>query len=284
MKKGFYGKSFLYAAASLLLAALAVAQAPATSKTVKTRDAASGQASGREAQSGMSTGRRQYQPFPNREASGAAPANPEAGNGAQTAREASSGMATGRRQYGPRPSSETASGHATGREASSGQASGREAQSGMSTGRRQYEPSLTREETSAAPTSPEAASGVQTAREASSGMATGRKSGSIQAGDFNRGPNAKSSAHATETLDAAPGGSGVPAQTSKGSNPLYKESGSAGVNPLYESKDKTAAAPEPNATGHAVVEYKDGEDGTMRYRPGNNKTAKTADKTKGTTR
>jgi hypothetical protein len=209
----------------------------------------------------MATGRRQYQPISTREAS-AAPTNPEATNSVQTAREASSGMATGRREAG------------------SGQASGREAQSGMATGRRQYQPLPTRE-ASAAPTNPEATNSVQTAREASSGMATGRKSGSVIAADFNYDRNAKNSGHATEKLDAV-AGSGETQQTPKSSNPMYKDGGNVGENPLYEGKDKTAAAPKPSATGHDVVEYKDGEDGTMRYRPGNNKTTKTTDKGNGT--
>ena len=261
MKMRSYGKTVIYAAAFLMLAVLAVAQAPATSKTAKPRDAASGQASGRDVQTGISTGRRQYQPISTREAS-AAPTNPEATTSVQTAREASSGMATGRR------------------EAASGQASGREAQSGMATGRRQYQP-LPIRDASAAPTSPEATNSVQTAREASSGMATGRKSGSVIAADFDY-KNAKNSGHATEKLDVAPEGTGNAKPSPVSSNPMYKDGGNVGENPLYQGKDKTAAAPKPTATGHDVVEYKDGEDGTMRYRPGNNKTAKTTGKGNGT--
>ena len=203
MKMHSFGKTVLYAAAFLMLAALAVAQAPATSKTVKPRDAASGQASGRDVQTGMSTGRRQYQPISTREAS-------------------------------------------------------------------------------AAPTNPDATNSVQTAREASSGMATGRKSGSVIAADFNYDRNAKNSGHATEKLDVAPEGTGEAKPSTMSSNPMYKDNGNVGENPLYQGKDKTAAAPKPSATGHDVVEYKDPEDATTRYRPGNNKTTKTTGKGNGT--
>jgi hypothetical protein len=82
------------------------------------------------------------------------------------------------------------------------------------------------------------------------------------------------SAHASESV-ATP----APAATAKGdemktvsSNPLYKGNESAGANPLYQSKEKQAA---PGSAGSThVVEYKDGEDMTTRYRPGNNKTSK----------
>ncbi len=53
---------------------------------------------------------------------------------------------------------------------------------------------------------------------------------------------------------------------------MYKDNKSTGSNPLYESKEKQAA-PNPGAS-HEIVEYKDGEDMTTRYRPGNNKTSK----------
>ncbi|MGH9615431.1 MAG: hypothetical protein ACRD28_01735 [Acidobacteriaceae bacterium] len=43
-----------------------------------------------------------------------------------------------------------------------------------------------------------------------------------------------------------------------------------GVNPLYESKDKMNS--KPNTGASKVEPYKDGEDMTTRYRPGNNKT------------
>ena len=108
-------------------------------------------------------------------------------------------------------------------------------------------------------------------REASSGMATGRRQHEpvLLSADKSLG-----SAHATESLaaptqaDKAKGGQMQNAST----NPLYKDNKSAGTNPLYESKDKQAA-PKPG-TNHEVVEYKDPEDMTTRYRPGNNKTSK----------
>lgn len=112
----------------------------------------------------------------------------------------------------------------------------------------------------------EAASGHASGREASSGMATGRRQYQpvIISNDKSLG-----SAHATESLDTpAKGGQMQNVST----NPMYKGDKSTGSNPLYESKEKQAA-PNPG-TSHDVVEYKDGEDMTTRYRPGNNKTSR----------
>jgi hypothetical protein len=182
-------------------------------------------------------------------------------------RETSTGMASGRRQHQPAI--------ITAREASSGMATGRSAQVGESS-------------------QPSAAADVVTAREASSGMATGRKSGSVimqdresvtparetgsalptgkaVSGDPHVNENARNSAHATESLDA---GSKDAAKLSQvQSNPMYKDSGLQGTNPLYQGKDKTAAPPSGNGS-KPVVEYKDGEDGTTHTRPGNHKPGK----------
>ena len=76
------------------------------------------------------------------------------------------------------------------------------------------------------------------AREASSGMATGRQ----VSGDPHEYVNSRNSAHATESLDA---GSKDAAKMSKAqSNPMYKDNGMEGTNPLYQGKDKTAAPSE----------------------------------------
>ncbi len=118
---------------------------------------------------------------------------------------------------------------------------------------------------SSAPSVSEAAnSKVQTAREASSGMATGRHQDAPVTASADK---SLSSAHATESV-ATP----APAAETVSSNPLYKGNQSAGSNPLYQSKEKQAAA--SSGAGHDVVEYKDGEDGITRTRPGNNKTSK----------
>jgi FtsZ-interacting cell division protein ZipA len=60
------------------------------------------------------------------------------------------------------------------------------------------------------------------------------------------------------------------------SNPLYKDNASQGNNPLYQGRDSAEKAPTgTQPTGAAnTVEYKDPEDRTTRYRPGNNKTTK----------
>jgi hypothetical protein len=81
--------------------------------------------------------------------------------------------------------------------------------------------------------------------------------------------NSKSmgSAHATESLTTTnPKGNAKPQDTA---------GHRSGENPLYESKDKTAAKPKSKTP---TVEYKDPEDMTTRYRPGNNKTTKTENK------
>jgi hypothetical protein len=162
------------------------------------------------------------------------------------------------------------------RQSSAPSVSERETSTGMASGRRQHQPAII------------------TAREASSGMATGRKSGSVimqdresvtparetgsalpsgkaVSGDPHVNENARNSAHATESLDA---GSKDAAKLSQvQSNPMYKDSGLQGTNPLYQGKDKTAAPPSGNGS-KPVVEYKDGEDGTTHTRPGNHKPGK----------
>jgi hypothetical protein len=129
--------------------------------------------------------------------------------------------------------SQTTPQKANARQTSSGHAMGREASSGMATGRRQYQ----------------------------GGQATERKSGSVVAADF----DSKS-----RVTTSQPGSQ--PAAKSLGSAHATESLGASGENPLYEGKDKTAAA--PAAHSHEVVEYKDGEDMTTRYRPGNNKTTR----------
>ncbi len=157
-------------------------------------------------------------------------------------------------------------------------------------------PSKTKPQTSSAGTASDRKSGsvIVLDREASSGMASGRReassgqasgrqdqfpkaSGAIadQGAD---GPqaqfNARNSAHATESVAAQSGSD----QKHKGSlagaqsNPLYQSTGNSGTNPLYESKDKSALRTNGNAAP-APQQYKDGEDGTTRTRPGNNKPA-----------
>ncbi len=84
---------------------------------------------------------------------------------------------------------------------------------------------------------------------------------SAQAATF---PSFKSmgSAHATALPPAANGGNRKGAQDAP-----------SGVNPPSEAKG-SVAAPKPGAKAPSV-EYKDPEDMTTRYRPGNNKTSKT---------
>jgi hypothetical protein len=163
------------------------------------------------------------------------------------------------------------------RQSSTPSVSEREMSSGLASGRRQHQPA------------------TDTAREASSGMATGRKSGSVivqdsesvtpardsgsalptcrqASGDPHVDENARTSAHATESLDAA---SKDPAKLSQAqSNPMYKDGGSEGTNPLYQGKDRTAAPSSGGNGSRPVLEYKDGEDGTTHTRPGNHKPAK----------
>ncbi|WP_109484927.1 hypothetical protein [Occallatibacter savannae] len=160
------------------------------------------------------------------------------------------------------------------RQASIPSVSEREAGSGMATGKRQHNPVNI------------------TAREAGSGLATGRKSGSVIAADYDAmtAPretgsgmatgksisgdpheylNERNSAHAAESLDVDSKHAGN--MSSAQSNPMYKDPGTAGSNPLYQGKDKTAA---PAGNGTKPAEYKDGEDGTTHTRPGNHKPSK----------
>ena len=135
---------------------------------------------------------------------------------------------------------------------------------------------------------------VTTARETGSGMATGRRSGSIivhnddseitareagtgmatgkQSAQFNPREYSRNSAHAMESLDAGSKDAGKMSQAQ--SNPLYKDSGMQGTNPLYQGKDRTAAPPSGGTGSKPVVEYKDGEDGVSHTRPGNHKPTK----------
>jgi hypothetical protein len=79
---------------------------------------------------------------------------------------------------------------------------------------------------------------------------------------------------------AASGASGRKAQSSQapdiavdhaGGNSQTAQKGNSGVNPMYQSKDKANIKPN---SGASTVEYKDPEDMTTRYRPGNNKTTR----------
>jgi hypothetical protein len=161
------------------------------------------------------------------------------------------------------------------RESVSPSVSERETSTGVASGRRQHQPvTITARETSSGMATGRRSGSViildndsvTTAREASSGMATGK----AVSGDPHEYLDSRNSAHATESLD---GGSKDAGKMSKAqSNPLYKDGGMEGTNPLYQGKDKTAAPPSGN--GSKPAEYKDGEDGTTHARPGNHKPAK----------
>lgn len=111
-------------------------------------------------------------------------------------------------------------------------------------------------------------------RDAQSGTASGRlqsaPSGQATAPSQPAGKSLQS-AHAVESVDGTQ--TAGDKKSAVNSNPMYKDSGNAGANPLYEGKDKTAAK---SGSGHETVEYKDPEDMTTRYRPGNNKTTRAA--------
>lgn len=174
-----------------------------------------------------------------------------------TGREASSGQATG--IVSPR---DPASGQASGRKSGAVIAADFKVTDEEAASRRQHQPIIV--------TSADAQ--VTTARETSSGMATGRRQ--HEPVTITNGKSL-GSAHAVESLDAAPAESGS-GNEKAASNPLYKDNGTAGTNPLYQGKDKTAATPQAATTDHSheTVEYKDPEDMTTRYRPGNNKTTR----------
>lgn len=180
----------------------------------------------------------------------------------------------------------------------------RETGSGMATGKRQHQPVVISHEMAVDSTSTGHGpaqtatyeSGVTTARETGSGMATGRKSGSVivldrnavtapreagsgiatgkQAAQFNPREYSRNSAHATESLSLDAGSKDAAKMSQAQSNPMYKDSGKEGTNPLYQGKDKTAAPPAGGNGSKPVVEYKDGEDGVSHTRPGNHKPGK----------
>jgi len=156
-------------------------------------------------------------------------------------RETGTGMASGRRQHAPvtLTARETGSGMATGRTAGAQPGEG-------SNPLAAYE------------------SGVVTARETGSGIATGKR----VSGDPHEYLESRNSAHATDDAVSKDAGKLSDAQ----SNPMYKDSGLQGSNPLYQGKDRTATPPSNN--GPKPADYKDGEDGTSHTRPGNHKPAK----------
>ena len=91
------------------------------------------------------------------------------------------------------------------------------------------------------------------AQSTSTNTATKRKSGSVVV----VGPKVEGTQHSNTVT-----------------NPLYQPHGNSGENPLYEGKNKTISKP---TTGTPTAQaYKDPEDMTTRYRPGNNKTTRTA--------
>ena len=146
---------------------------------------------------------------------------------------------------------------------------------------------------------PKTASAQQSAivapRDIASGQSSGRKSGQVNSADFKVTADASTdrqhqpaivtsdkslgSAHAVESVYATPGQSDSGSEKAA-SNPIYKDNTNQGTNQLYQGKDKNAAAPAPSKGvdglehSHETVEYKDPEDMTTRYRPGNNKTTK----------
>jgi hypothetical protein len=106
---------------------------------------------------------------------------------------------------------------------------------------------------------------VNAGREAGSGMATGKR----VSGDPHEYLQPHTSAHEAVSLDGASKDPGKMSEAQ--SNPLYKDGGTKGSNPLYEGKDRTAAPPSSN--GSKPADYKDGEDGIAHTRPGNHKPA-----------
>ena len=104
--------------------------------------------------------------------------------------------------------------------------------------------------------------------------ATGQAQKDAKKGKTSENPPAASQTDAS-TSNGQTGKSGGNMQTVK-SNPLYKDNASQGNNPLYQGRDSVDKAPTgTQPTGSAnTVEYKDPEDKTTRYTPGNNKTTK----------
>ena len=98
------------------------------------------------------------------------------------------------------------------------------------------------------------------------------------------------SAHATESLAAtpAPGKNEINQNQPAKPNPTNLSEEKSGENPLFQASNKDAQPHVPSLNvdsledAHETVEYKDPEDMTTRYRPGNNKTFKVVNRTKNT--
>jgi hypothetical protein len=111
-------------------------------------------------------------------------------------------------------------------------------------------------------------SGMWAAAQSAKTTTTGKNSGNLS-----RAHKPGTSAANGQKNGAASGASSV--NEGKKPNPLYEDKGS-GTNPLYEGHDAMAKG----KGSHGVVQYKEPEDMTTRYRPGNNKTTKTQSKGK----
>jgi len=97
----------------------------------------------------------------------------------------------------------------------------------------------------------------------------GKAACSPPAGSQQTAAKSMGSAHATESLSTSKGNG---AQNSKTAAPYFKDNENSGSMPQSEAKNKAAGPKKPGVS--ATTQYKDPEDMTTRYRPGNNKTAK----------
>lgn len=154
------------------------------------------------------------------------------------------------------------------RDAQSGQASGWQDQSNPAASGSRLHPHSNSSNNNKTLGSAHATESMNGAAAPQSTEATQRRSVTIVMTNDAQSVKARSSAHATESLDR-PGNSAA----QKGTNPLYEDSGKSGTNPMYEGKGQANVKP---GTGTTAVEYKDPEDMTTRYRPGNNKTTSSA--------
>ncbi len=100
-----------------------------------------------------------------------------------------------------------------------------------------------------------------------------KAAGSTPVGSQQTGAKSMGSAHATESLSTTKGtGTNASGQNSKTTAPYFKNNENSGSMPQSGVKAATVRKRKPG--GSATTQYKDPEDMTTRYRPGNNKTTK----------
>jgi hypothetical protein len=207
--------------------------AVAQSDTQKNQNAQASGSSDRDVATGQASGKRMHKPM----MVSTDQSNQADAQSVTTARESSSGMATGRREASSGMSSGKASVQSP-RDAATGQASGKQMQAtDSSTQPPAYEQS------------------VKTAREASSGMATGRTAqaptGTHHETELRESPS-KASLGKTSAVDDW-NAQNKNSMSGAQSNPMYKDDGKSGNNPLYQGNSQKITKSRSNIQNNRVA-------------------------------